>query len=96
MILDNSSTHKTPEIEAWLARHPRVHFHFTPTGASWLKLVEVWPSILTRKSIRRSSHDSVSALICHVGTYIEAWNQNPVPFVWTKSADEIIERAVRR
>jgi len=95
VILDNSSTHKTPEVQAWLARHSRVHFHFTPTGASWLNLIEVWFSILTRKSIRRGSHDSVRQLILHIRGYIEGWNENPVPFVWTKSADAIIEKAIR-
>jgi transposase len=95
VILDNSSTHKTPDTQAWLARHPRVHFHFTPTGASWLNLIEVWFSILTRKSIRRGSHDSVRELIRHIWAYIEGWNEHPVPFVWTKSADEIVEKAIR-
>lgn len=95
VILDNSSTHKTPEVKAWLAAHPRVHFHFTPTGASWLNLIEAWLSILTRKSIRRGSFDSVRALIRHIAAYLQRWNENPVPFVWTKNADEIIQRAVR-
>lgn len=95
VILDNSSTHKTPDVRAWLAVHPRVHFHFTPTGASWLNLIEAWLSILTRKSIRRGSFDSVRALIRHIGAYLQRWNDHPVPFVWTKSADEIIRKAVR-
>jgi transposase len=95
VILDNSSTHKTPEVQAWLERHPRVHFHFTPTGASWLNLIEAWFSILTRKSIRRGSFDSVRALVRHIQAYIDHWNQNPTPFVWTKTADEIVRKAVR-
>jgi transposase len=95
VILDNSSTHKTPEVQAWLERHPRVHFHFTPTGASWLNMIEAWFSILTRKSIRRGSFDTVRALIRHIQAYIDHWNQNPIPFVWTKSADEIVSKAVR-
>ncbi len=95
VILDNSSTHKTPEVQAWLERHPRVHFHFTPTGASWLNMIEAWFSILTRKSIRRGSFDTVRALIRHIQAYIDHWNQNPVPFVWTKTADEIVRKAVR-
>jgi transposase len=95
VILDNSSTHKTPEVQAWLERHPRVHFHFTPTGASWLNMIEAWFSILTRKSIRRGSFDSVRALIRHIQAYIDHWNENPVPFVWTKSADEIVRKAIR-
>jgi transposase len=96
VILDNSSTHKTPEVNAWLQRHPRIHFHFTPTGASWLNMVEAWFSILTRKSIRRGSFDTVRALIRQIQAYIDRWNENPVPFVWTKTADEIVRKAVRR
>ncbi len=95
VILDNSSTHKTPEVLAWLERHPRVHFHFTPTGASWLNMIEAWFSILTRKSIRRGSFDSVRMLVRHIQAYIDHWNQNPIPFVWTKTADEIVRKAVR-
>lgn len=71
VILDNSSTHSTPTVHAWLVAHPRVQFHFTPTGASWLNLVEVWFSILTRKSVRRGSFDTVKALVTHIGRYIE-------------------------
>jgi transposase len=96
VILDNSSTHKTPEVQAWLEAHPRVHFHFTPTGASWLNMIEAWFSALTRKSIRRGSFDTVRQLIRHIEAYIQHWNQDPVPFVWTKSADEVIKKAVRR
>ena len=95
VILDNSSTHKTPEVQAWLERHPRVHFHFTPTGASWLNMIEAWFSILTRKSIRRGSFDTVRALIRHIQAYIDHWNENPIPFVWTKTSDEIVKKAVR-
>lgn len=95
VILDNSSTHKTPEVQAWLERHPRIHFHFTPTSASWLNMIEAWFSILTRKSIRRGSFDTVRALIRHIQAYINHWNQNPTPFVWTKTADEIVRKAVR-
>jgi transposase len=96
LILDNSSTHSTPAVQAWLAAHPRVHFHFTPTGASWLNLVEAWFSILTRKSIRRGSFDTVRGLIRHIQHYIDHWNEHPTPFVWTKHAAEIIKKAVRR
>ncbi len=95
VILDNSSTHKTPEVQAWLERHPRVHFHFTPTGASWLNMIEAWFSILTRKSIRRGSFDTVRQLIRHIQAYIDHWNQNPTPFLWTKSADDVVRKAVR-
>lgn len=96
VILDNSSTHKTPEVKAWLEAHPRVHFHFTPTGASWLNMVEAWFSILTRKSVRRGSFDTVRALVKHIQRYIDRWNENPTPFVWTREPATIIKKAVRR
>jgi len=96
VILDNSSTHKTPAVQAWLRQHPRIHFHFTPTGASWLNLVEAWFSILTRKSIRRGSFDTVRALIRHIERYLAAWNAHPTPFVWTKEPADIIRKALRR
>jgi transposase len=96
VILDNSSTHKTPEVKAWLEAHPLVHFHFTPTGASWLNMVEAWFSILTRKSVRRGSFDSVKALVKHIRNYIEHWNNNAVPFIWTREPAELVKKSVRR
>jgi transposase/DNA-binding Xre family transcriptional regulator len=96
VILDNSSTHSTPAVRAWLHAHPRVHFHFTPTGASWLNLVEVWFSILTRKSVRRGSFDTVRALVTHIQRYIDTWNDHPTPFVWTKEPAALIKKIVRR
>ena len=96
VILDNSSTHSTPAIRAWLEAHPRVQFHFTPTGASWLNLVEVWFSILTRKSVRRGSFDTVRALVTHIHRYIDTWNDHPTPFVWTKQPADLIKKIVRR
>lgn len=96
VVLDNSSTHKTPDVKAWLEAHPRVHFHFTPTGASWLNMVEAWFSILTRKSVRRGSFDTVRSLIKHIQRYIEHWNDNPTPFVWTRDPAAIIKKALRR
>lgn len=96
VILDNSSTHQTPEVQAWLEAHPRVHFHFTPTGASWLNMVEAWFSILTRQSVRRGSFDTVRALVQHIQRYIDRWNENPTPFVWTREPAAIIKKAVRR
>jgi len=95
IILDNSSTHSTPAVQAWLAAHPRVQFHFTPTGASWLNLVEAWFSILTRKSVRRGSFDTVPTLIRHIQRYIDHWNEHPTPFVWTKDPASVIKTAVR-
>jgi transposase len=96
VILDNSSTHTTPAVQAWLAAHPRVQFHFTPTSASWLNMVEAWFSILTRKSVRRGSFDTVRALIRHIERYLAEWNAHPTPFVWTKEPAAIIKKAVRR
>src|SRR5467141_604163 len=96
VILDNSSTHTTPAVHAGLATHPRVHFHFTPTGASWLNMVEAWFSILTRKSVRRGSFDTVRALIRHIERYLAEWNAHPTPFVWTKEPADIIRKALRR
>jgi transposase len=96
VVLDNSSTHTTPEVRAWLEAHPQVHFHFTPVGASWLNMVEAWFGILTRKSVRRGSFPSVKALVRHIRAYIDHWNQNPTPFVWTKEPADIIRKAVRR
>src|SRR5215475_9523352 len=96
VILDNSSTHTTPAVEAWLAKHPRVEFHFTPTGASWLNMVEAWFSILTRKSVRRGSFDTVRALIRHIERYLAEWNAHPTRFVWTKEPAALIKKALRR
>jgi hypothetical protein len=83
-------------VRAWLEAHPRVHFHFTPTGASWLNMVEAWFSILTRKSVRRGSFNTVRALITHIKRYIARWNDHPTPFVWTKEPAAIIKKALRR
>ena len=95
IILDNSSTHTTPAVHAGLAAHPDVHFHFTPKGASWLNLVEAWFSILTRKSVRRASFETVRALVRHIEHYIDEWNSHPTPFVWTKEPADIVKKAVR-
>src|SRR6266478_6124276 len=96
VVLDNSSTHSTPAVQAWLTRHPEVHFHFTPKGASWLNMVEAWFSILTRKSVRRGSFETVRALIRHIERYLAAWNAHPTPFVWTKEPADILKKALRR
>ena len=96
VVLDNSSTHSTPEVKAWLEQHPRILFHFTPTGASWLNMVEAWFSVLTRKSVRRGSFDNVKGLVRHIQNYIEHWNSDPTPFVWTKEPAAIIKKALRR
>jgi len=90
VICDNYATHKTPEVQAWLARHPRFHVHFTPTGSSWINQVERWFGYLTSQMIRRGTHKSVHALEADIRAWIDAWNQAPRPFTWTKTADEIL------
>jgi transposase len=95
VILDNYGTHGHDNVEAWLAKHPRFHFHFTPTSSSWLNLVERWFRELTDKAIRRGVFRSVPELIAAIEAYLAAHNNDPKPFVWTASADEILEK-VRR
>ena len=90
LVCDNYATHKTPEIKTWLARHPRFHVHFTPTGSSWINQVERWFGLLTDKLIRRGVHTSVQALENDIRDWIDTWNTNPRPFTWTKTADEIL------
>ena len=91
LILDNYATHKTPEVKKWLTRHPRFHLHFTPTSSSWLNLVERWFAELTNRKLRRSAHRSVVELEADVRAWINEWNKAPKPFVWTKTADQILE-----
>lgn len=95
LVLDNSSTHTTPEVRRWLRRHPRVQFHFTPTGASWMNMVETWFSILTRRQVRRGSYGSVSDLIRKIQRFIDHYNQHANPFVWTKTSDQILAKAIK-
>jgi transposase len=91
LVLDNYATHKTPAIKDWLLKHPRFHLHFTPTSSSWMNLVERWFAELTNRKLRRSAHRSVTELETDIRKWINEWNKNPKPFVWTKSADEILE-----
>jgi transposase len=91
LVLDNYATHKTPAIHQWLLKHPRFHLHFTPTSSSWLNLVERWFAELTTRKLRRSAHRSVTELENDIRKWINEWNKNPKPFVWTKSADDILE-----
>jgi transposase len=95
VILDNSSTHKTPAIKKWLLAHPRFVLHFTPTSSSWLNLVERWFSELTNKKLRRGTHRSVRQLNTDIRAWIETWNENPRPYVWTKTADQILDSISR-
>jgi transposase len=95
LVLDNNSTHKTPAIQKWLTAHPRFALHFTPTSSSWLNLVERWFSELTNKKLRRGAHRSVKDLNNDIRAWIDTWNDNPRPFVWTKTSDEILESIAR-
>ena len=91
VICDNQSTHKTPMIQRWLVRHPRVTLHFTPTYSSWINLVERWFAELTTKWIKRGTHRSVKELTASIRTWIAGWNDDPKPYVWHKTADEILD-----
>jgi transposase len=95
IVLDNSSTHKTPAIQKWLLAHPRFVLHFTPTSASWLNLVERWFGELTSKLLKRATHRSVRALNTDIRAWIETWNEDPRPYVWTKTADQILDSIAR-
>jgi transposase len=95
LVLDNSSTHKTPAIQRWLAAHPRFVLHFTPTSSSWLNLVERWFAELTSKLLRRGAHRSVRELNTDIRAWIDTWNDDPRPFVWTKTADQILDSIAR-
>jgi transposase len=85
------NTHKTAAIRRWLVRHPRFQLHFTPTGASWLNLVERWFAEITMKLIRRGVHRTVADLKTDIRNWVQHWNANPRPYVWTKTADQILE-----
>jgi transposase len=91
VICDNYATHKTDLIQRWLAAHPRFHIHFVPTSSSWLNMVERWFGELTTKLIQRGVHKSVQALEADIRAWIETWNEDPRPYVWTKTADEILD-----
>jgi transposase len=91
LILDNYGTHKTPAIKRWLLRHPRFHLHFTPTATSWLNLVERWFAALTEKQLRRGAHRSTRELEDAIRHYLDLNNRDPKPFIWTKTADQILE-----
>jgi transposase len=90
LVCDNLATHKTPEVQQWLARRPRFHLHFTPTGSSWINQVERWFGYLTDQKIRRGVHKSVQALEADIRAWIDTWNENPRAFTWTKTAEEIL------
>ncbi len=95
VVLDNASTHKTPAVKRWLAAHPRFVLHFTPTSSSWLNLVERWFGELTTKKLQRGTHRSVRALNTGIRAWINTWNDNPKPYIWTKTADQILDSIAR-
>jgi transposase-like protein/transposase len=95
LVCDNLATHKTAAIQQWLARHPRFHLHFTPTGSSWINQVERWFGYLTDQMIRRGVHKSVHALEADIRAWIDGWNAEPKPFAWTKTAEEILDSLAR-
>jgi transposase len=90
LVIDNVSTHKTQEIHRWLVRHPRFHLHFTPTYSSWMNMVERWFAELTEKWLRRGTHRSTKELEASITDWIDRWNDDPRPYIWHKSADEIL------
>jgi hypothetical protein len=95
-LLDSVFTHKTPDVQAWLGRHKRFTFHFTPTSASWMNQVETWFGILTRQAIRRGSFESVRVLTAVIERFTREWNAGATPFTWVRTADEILAKAVRK
>jgi transposase len=95
LIVDNYATHKTPSIRRWLKAHPRFHLHFTPTSASWLNMVERFFAEITRNRIRRGAFKCVAELKAAIMEYLENHNADPIPFIWTKSAGEILEKVAR-
>jgi transposase len=92
VVLDNPSTHTTPDVTAWLAAHPWAQFHFTPVGSSWINQIETWFGIITRQAIRRGTFPSVQVLIGQIRDYITEWNTDAKAFVWTATAGEILAK----
>lgn len=95
VVLDNLATHKAPVVHRWLLRHPRIHLHFTPTYASWLNLVERFCGLLTAKALKRGSHTSLPQLRAAILAFVDAHNERGKPFVWTKTADDILDKMRR-
>lgn len=95
LVLDNYATHKTPKVAAWFKKRPRYHLHFTPTSGSWLNQVERWFGKITEQRIRRGVFQNVDELIAAIDDYIAANNRDPKPFVWTATADLILDRTAR-
>jgi len=95
LVVDNYATHNHPVVRAWLTRNPRITMHFTPTSGSWLNMVEIFFGIITRQAIRRGTFTSVKDLVAAIETYIDGWNERCAPFIWTKTADQILAKATR-
>ncbi|MBB5499336.1 hypothetical protein HDG37_003556 [Paraburkholderia sp. MM5384-R2] len=93
--MDNYGSHKHPKVRAWLTRHTRYHMHFTPTYSSWLKQVERWFGLITHEAIRRGSFKNVRQLVTSIERHIEQYNQHGRPFVWTATADSILQKVAR-
>jgi transposase len=96
LVMDNYAAHKHPNVTKWLADNPRIHIHFTPTSGSWLNLVEVWFGIIERQAIRRGTFTSVRDLMAKIRQFINGWNPRSHPFIWTKPADEVLDRIKRK
>ena len=96
IVVDNYATHKHPDVTSWLDKHKRITLHFTPTSGSWLNMVEIFFGIITRQAIRRGTFTSVKDLIGAIEIFIDAWNERCQPFIWTKTADQIIPHATKR
>ncbi|MGE5828258.1 MAG: IS630 family transposase, partial [Micromonosporaceae bacterium] len=92
VIMDNLSTHSGPDVDAWLIEHPNVTLHYTPTGSSWMNMVESWLGIITRQAIRRGTFTSLRHLILKIEEYVTHWNANAEPFEWTATAEQILEK----
>jgi len=96
VVADNYATHKHPKVKNWLAQNPRVTMHFTPTSGSWMNMVEIFFGIITRQAIRRGTFTSVKDLITAIENFIDGWNDRCTPFIWTKTADQILAKAHRK
>jgi len=96
LVMDSYAAHKHPKVKAWLAANPRIWVHFTPTSASWLNLVEVWFSIIEKQAIHRGSFPSVRDLMIKIRAFINGWNNRSHPFVWTKTADQVLDKVKRK
>ena len=95
LVMDNYGTHGTPEVKAWLKRHPRFRVHYIPTSSSWLNLMERWFAALTNKRIRRDSFLSIEDLIAAINEFLATWNEKPRPFVWTATVESIVAKLAR-